>query len=368
MCSVRGYPNRAAWHPSGVAASDPTAVVRPETDLERAICADPAWRAGVAWGEPRSGHPEGTVIAHVADVLANVERIALDPADRARLRLAAIVHDAFKGDVDRSRPKTGENHHAMRARRFAERYVDDADLLDVIELHDEAYLAWRRGVRNGEWPAAEGRARALLDRLGGRYPLYDRFYRADNETDGKTDEHRHWLAGLHAGPRIRTRRLTLVALPLEAARALAAGDLARAAGVLGATFPEGWPDEALVGILPRDCERLAQEPEPTGFGIWVVIRTDPGIVAGSSGFHGPPDRGEIELGYGIHPDHRNAGYATEAAVALVGWALGGERVTHVIAECDEDNAASIRVLEKAGFRREHVRAGTIRWTTVLSPA
>jgi hypothetical protein len=32
---------------------------------------------------------------------------------------------------------TGENHHAMIARRFAERYVDDPKLLDVIELHDE---------------------------------------------------------------------------------------------------------------------------------------------------------------------------------------------------------------------------------------
>jgi ribosomal-protein-alanine N-acetyltransferase len=163
------------------------------------------------------------------------------------------------------------------------------------------------------------------------------------------------------GLRIETARLTLIALPLDAARALIAGDRDRAARILGAAIPEGWPDEALVGILPRDCERLAQEPEPTGFGIWVVIRTEPGIVVGSSGFHGPPDRGEIELGYGIHPDHRNAGYATEAAIALAGWALGHEGVTHVIAECDEDNAASIRVLEKAGLRREHVRAGTIRW-------
>ena len=87
--------------------SDPSDVVRPETPLEEEICADPAWRAGVAWGEPRSGHPEGTVIAHIADVLVNVERVATGAADRERLRLAAIVHDACKREVDRSRPKTG---------------------------------------------------------------------------------------------------------------------------------------------------------------------------------------------------------------------------------------------------------------------
>jgi RimJ/RimL family protein N-acetyltransferase len=344
-----------------VSASDPVAVVRPETALERAICADPAWRAGVVWGEPRSGHPEGTVIAHVAEVLANVERVALDPADRARLRLAAIVHDAFKADVDRSRPKTGENHHAMRARRFAERHIADADLLDVIELHDEAYLAWRQAGRDGDWPAAERRGRALLERLGSRHDLFMRFYEADNETGGKADEHRHWLAALHDGPRIETERLTLIAPALEAARALAAGDAVRTAGVLGAVLPDGWPDEELAGILPDYRDRLAAGPGTIGFGVWVVARTDPRIVVGSAGFIAPPDRGEVELGYGIHPDHRNAGYATEAAVALVGWALGRDGVTRVIAECDEDNAASIRVLEKAGMRRVHVRAGTIRW-------
>jgi hypothetical protein len=176
--------------------SDPDEIVRLETALERAICADPRWRAGVMWGEPRSGHPEGAVIAHVADVLANVDRVAQDAADREQLRVAALVHDAFKSEVDRSQPKAGENHHAMRARRFAEGYVDDADLLDVIELHDDAYLAWRHGSRSGDWSEAERRARVLRDRLGDRLDLYMRFYRADNETEGKTDEHRIWFAGL----------------------------------------------------------------------------------------------------------------------------------------------------------------------------
>ena len=174
--------------------------VRPETPLEQRICADPAWRAGVAWGEPRPGHPEGTVGAHLTDVLANVDRVALDADDRRRLRLVALVHDTFKGDVDRAQPKTGENHHAMRARRFAARYIDDEDLLDVIELHDDAYIAWRHGDRTGNWPEAERRARALAERLGSRLDLYLRFYQADNETDGKTSEHRHWFIALARPP------------------------------------------------------------------------------------------------------------------------------------------------------------------------
>ncbi len=183
--------------PSSPGPLDPVGFVQPETDLERRICADPAWVAGSLWGAPRSGHPEGTVALHVRDVLANVDRIAppRDP-DRERLRLIAIVHDSFKGDVDRSRPKTGENQHGRRARGFAERYTDDSAVLDVIELHDDAYLAWRDGDRSGDWQTAVGQARELLDRLGPNLPLYMRFYQADNEVEGKDTEHRVWFAAL----------------------------------------------------------------------------------------------------------------------------------------------------------------------------
>jgi hypothetical protein len=180
---------------------DPVVFVQPENELERRVCADPAWVIGSLWGAPRPGHPEGTVALHVHDVLANVERIAPRPdPDRGRLRFIAIVHDSFKGDVDRSKPKTGENHHAMRARRFAERYTDDIPVLDVIELHDHAYIAWRHGTQTGDWPGAILQAEELLDRLGPNLGLFMRFYRADNEVEGKTSEHRAWFSGLAGYP------------------------------------------------------------------------------------------------------------------------------------------------------------------------
>ena len=89
---------------------------------------------------------------HIADVLANVERQATSPEERRALRLIALIHDTFKYRVDQSRPKTGPNHHAAIARAFAERYIDDPALLDIIELHDEAYNSWLAGARNGRWP------------------------------------------------------------------------------------------------------------------------------------------------------------------------------------------------------------------------
>ena len=176
----------------------------PETPLERRVCADPEWRAGVEWGAPRSGHPEGAVIWHIRDVLGNVERAAIDADDRARLRLAAIVHDAFKSSIDQSRAKVGENDHAVLARHFAARYVDDAALLDVLEFHDDAYRAWRHGMRTGDWDEATRRAQALIERLGGALGLYLRFYDADNQVPGKTRDHYDWFSGL-AEPDRETR-------------------------------------------------------------------------------------------------------------------------------------------------------------------
>jgi hypothetical protein len=116
-------------------------VIVPETDLEGRIVSDPEWQEGAAWGDPRPGHPEGGVSAHIEAVLRNVDDEALDATDRERLRLVALIYDTFKHRVDRSQPMSGENHHAMIARRFAEGCVDDLTLLDVIELHDEAYDA-----------------------------------------------------------------------------------------------------------------------------------------------------------------------------------------------------------------------------------
>jgi len=171
-----------------------------ETALEHRIMADPRWRAGVAWGEPRPGHPEGKVVFHIADVLHNLDTQDLPAEQRQTLRLVALLHDTFKYEVDPGRPPTGENHHAMRARRFAEHYIDDPALLDLIELHDEAFNSWRVGSRRHNWARAETRALALVSRLGASLPLYLHFYRADISTAGKPPEPLEWFMKLVQEP------------------------------------------------------------------------------------------------------------------------------------------------------------------------
>jgi hypothetical protein len=178
-----------------------------ETPLERRICADPVWQAGAVWGKPRPGHGEGSVVNHVAQVLANVERHATTPTERRALRLVALIHDNFKYQVRPEQPRVGENHHAMLARHFAGRYLDrhaDAAILDVIELHDEAYHCWRLGHHTGDWTRAEARATRLLERLGASWPLYLRFFRCDNDTPYKEQAPVHWFERF-----LRARGLTV---------------------------------------------------------------------------------------------------------------------------------------------------------------
>jgi HD domain len=162
----------------------------PETDRERALAADPVLREGLAWGRPRRGHPEGSVGAHVADLLETIDRWGESGTRREELRFLALVHDSLKYTVQNWRPKTGENHHAMRARRFAERYTNDERLLAAIEAHDRPYNLWRRARRRRR---PEDHALAeMIDRIPD-LDLFLRFVELDGSTEGKTDEPIHWL-------------------------------------------------------------------------------------------------------------------------------------------------------------------------------
>jgi RimJ/RimL family protein N-acetyltransferase len=75
----------------------------------------------------------------------------------------------------------------------------------------------------------------------------------------------------------------------------------------------------------------------------------------------PGPSGAVEMGYSIVPGRRRRGYATEAAVALAGWALDQPGVMAVEAETDADNRASQLVLERIGFRRLSATPETLRW-------
>jgi hypothetical protein len=163
---------------------------KPETDLERRVTAEPELLEGLAWGEPRAGHPEGAVGTHVAHLLSALDRSDLDAEQRELLRFMALIHDSFKYEVRERLPRVGENHHAMRARRFAERFTHDERVLSAIQFHDRPYALWRKMKRRGK---LDERGFARMMRCVEDPELFLRFIELDGSTEGKRREPIEWF-------------------------------------------------------------------------------------------------------------------------------------------------------------------------------
>jgi RimJ/RimL family protein N-acetyltransferase len=130
-----------------------------------------------------------------------------------------------------------------------------------------------------------------------------------------------------------------------------------------------WPDAEIAAVIggtrlphwapdfPADGDRviagyITEHPGvPATYGQRQVVERASGLVVGAIGLFWPPAEGVVEFGYGIVPSHQGRGYATEAARAMVAFALTAPGVTAVQAHAELENAASVRVLEKAGLRR-----------------
>ena len=97
--------------------------------------------------------------------------------------------------------------------------------------------------------------------------------------------------------------------------------------------------------------RASTSPDPWTHGFSLVHR-DSDTVVGMCGFKGPPaEDGVVEIAYGVSPEYRGKGYATEAAQSLTDYAIESGKVRVVRAHTLPEPNASTRVLTKCGFRR-----------------
>ena len=170
-------------------------ILQPETDLERRLMSQPEMLEGLNWGEPRYGHPEGKVAYHVVDVFANIKRLspALNADAYRQMRLIALLHDAFKYVESKETPRDWTRHHGILARQFAENFTDEKCVLDIIELHDEAYYCWRLAILDDEIEQAAARFQSLFKRCGYCLQLYYAFFRCDTATGDKTQAPVKWF-------------------------------------------------------------------------------------------------------------------------------------------------------------------------------
>ncbi len=113
--------------------------------------------------------------------------------------------------------------------------------------------------------------------------------------------------------------------------------------------------ESLIGAM------LSEHPDTPGrwFQYAATLRSTGELIGDCAARTDAADPRQAELGFTIALEHQGRGYATEAARALLRYLFDARAKHRVHACCDARNAASARVLERLGMRREgHLREST----------
>ena len=168
-------------------------LLAPENPLEKQLLQLPNVIEGLHWGQPRYGHPEGKVGLHIREVLDNIDQLIITEQERELLRLAAFVHDTFKYVESKTIPRHRDYHHGVLARQFLEEIDPRHQILDIIELHDEAYFAWRDIHLYRQKSRGQKRFETLLQRMDTQLQLYYSFFKCDTQTGDKTQAPLIWF-------------------------------------------------------------------------------------------------------------------------------------------------------------------------------
>jgi len=163
-----------------------------------AVVADPRYLANLDWGEARPGHPEGTVRAHIAELETNLEalRPRLSDEEYWKLKLLIHTHDSFKAEAQPGVPISDPQSHASLARAFLATYCDDADLLTMVQYHDEPFALYRQARYKCTY--SKERFGALLAAIRD-WNLFLAFNIIDGCTPGKSRDSLRWLFAEVAG-------------------------------------------------------------------------------------------------------------------------------------------------------------------------
>ena len=113
--------------------------------------------------------------------------------------------------------------------------------------------------------------------------------------------------------------------------------------------------------LPREKadERLRSIPTMTAIDddaqqlrFAVVLPKTNEVIGDVSMWCSPGDRLQAEIGYVVNPRFHGRGYATEAVTEVLRMGFEEAGLHRITANADARNAASIRVIERIGMRRE----------------
>jgi RimJ/RimL family protein N-acetyltransferase len=106
--------------------------------------------------------------------------------------------------------------------------------------------------------------------------------------------------------------------------------------------------EAVIREFSTSWQAFAAGGKPGAGVAFAITDAASGQLAGCCGLDDWSDSNVVQFGYCVSPDTRGRGFATRAATLLTRWLfeLGAERVVLKIVD---DNDASVRVAQRAGF-------------------
>ncbi len=135
-------------------------------------------------------------------------------------------------------------------------------------------------------------------------------------------------------------------------------DLEAMAAVYGDSDAMRWVDDG----KPLDVSGCAQWIDVThenyrtrGYGMAAIVEKTSGVVVGFCGLVHPGGQPDAEIKYAFRREYWGAGYATEAAGAMLEYGAAAHGMDSVIATTAPENLASHRVLEKCGMQRAELR-------------
>jgi len=91
-----------------------------------------------------------------------------------------------------------------------------------------------------------------------------------------------------------------------------------------------------------------------GHGLWMVELKDTGTPIGICGLIKRDVLDDVDVGYALLPEFCGQGYAAEAAAAALAYGRETLGLQRVVAVVNAENARSLRLLEKLGFRYERM--------------
>jgi [ribosomal protein S5]-alanine N-acetyltransferase len=129
-----------------------------------------------------------------------------------------------------------------------------------------------------------------------------------------------------------------------------------------------WSDERIQEFVAKQMKRYAEE----GYCRWRLEEKASGATIGFCGggrMHGLDDD-EVEVGWWLAQSHWGQGLATEAARAAVGDLFTRVGLPRVVSMAARENAASLRVMAKLGYRfvREQEYGDFVVHVHELTPA